>query len=261
MSVTSPEVELSKCNFKSRYDNFIGGEWVAPVGGVYFKNITPITGKALCEVARSCSKDVGKALDAAYAAKDAWGKTSVTKRSNILHKMAEKIQEHAEMLAIAEAWENGKPIRETLAADLPLCIDHLRYFAGCIRAQEGTLSEIDHDTVAYHFPEPIGVVAQIIPWNFPLLMAIWKMAPALAAGNCVILKPAEQTPCSILILMELIGDLLPPGVVNIVNGFGLEAGKPLACSDRVGKVAFTGETTTGRLIMQYASQNLNSCHS
>jgi aldehyde dehydrogenase len=249
-------MEASKLNFKSRYDNFIGGEWVAPVGGQYFENITPVTGKTLCEVARSCSEDVEKALDAAHTAKDAWGRTSVTERSNILHKIAERIEQNKEHLATAEAWENGKPIRETMAADLPLCIDHLRYFAGCIRAQEGSLSEIDHDTVAYHFPEPIGVVGQIIPWNFPLLMAIWKMAPALAAGNCVILKPAEQTPCSILIFMELIEDLLPPGVLNIVNGFGLEAGKPLACSDRVGKVAFTGETTTGRLIMQYASQNL-----
>lgn len=256
MTVTSPVMEASLPTFKSRYDNYIGGQWVAPSGGQYFENITPITGKTLCEVARSCSQDIEKALDAAHAAKDAWGKASVTKRANILHKIADRIEQNKKLLATAEAWENGKPIREAMAADIPLCVDHLRYFAGCIRAQEGSLSEIDNDTIAYHYHEPIGVVGQIIPWNFPLLMAIWKMAPALAAGNCVILKPAEQTPCSILVLMELIEDLVPAGVINVVNGFGLEAGKPLACSDRIGKVAFTGETTTGRLIMQYASQNL-----
>ncbi|EZP75164.1 aldehyde dehydrogenase [Parageobacillus genomosp. 1] len=242
--------------FKQRYENFIGGKWVPPVDGEYFENISPITGKPYCEVPRSKAADIELALDAAHAAKDAWGRTSVTERARILNKIADRMEENLEMLAVAETWENGKPIRETLAADIPLAIDHFRYFAGCIRAQEGTLAEIDENTVAYHFKEPLGVVGQIIPWNFPILMAAWKLAPALAAGNCVVLKPAEQTPTSILVLMELIQDLLPPGVVNIVNGFGLEAGKPLASNPRVAKVAFTGETTTGRLIMQYASQNI-----
>ncbi len=210
----------------------------------------------LCEVARSDAADVEAALDAAHAAKDAWGKTSAAERALILNRIADRIEENLPALAAAETWDNGKPIRETTAADLPLAIDHFRYFAGVIRAQEGGISEIDHDTVAYHFHEPLGVVGQIIPWNFPLLMATWKLAPALAAGNCVVLKPAEQTPASILVLMDLIGDLLPPGVINVVNGFGLEAGKPLASSPRIAKIAFTGETTTGRLIMQYASQNL-----
>jgi aldehyde dehydrogenase len=242
--------------FKQRYENFIGGKWVPPVDGEYFENISPITGKPYCEVPRSKAADIELALDAAHAAKDAWGRTSVAERARILNKIADRMEENLEMLAVAETWENGKPIRETLAADIPLAIDHFRYFAGCIRAQEGTLAEIDENTVAYHFKEPLGVVGQIIPWNFPILMAAWKLAPALAAGNCVVLKPAEQTPTSILVLMELIQDLLPPGVVNIVNGFGLEAGKPLASNPRVAKVAFTGETTTGRLIMQYASQNI-----
>lgn len=243
-------------NFKKRYGNFIGGKFVEPKSGRYFDNTSPVNGQVLCEIARSDASDVEAALDAAHAAKDAWGRTSVAERSVILNKIAQVMEDNLTLLAQAETWDNGKPIRETTAADLPLAIDHLRYFAGVIRAQEGSISEIDHDTVAYHFHEPLGVVGQIIPWNFPLLMAIWKLAPALAAGNCVVLKPAEQTPASILVLAELIGDLLPPGVLNIVNGFGLEAGKPLASSPRIAKIAFTGETTTGRLIMQYASQNL-----
>ena len=242
--------------FKKRYGNFIGGTWVAPVDGQYFENITPITGKPFCEVPRSKAADIELALDAAHKAKAAWGKTSTTERANILNKIADRMQENIELLATAETWDNGKPIRETMAADLPLGIDHFRYFAACVRAQEGGISQIDNETYAYHFHEPIGVVGQIIPWNFPLLMAIWKLAPALAAGNCVVLKPAEQTPVSILVLAEIIGDLLPPGVLNLVNGFGVEAGKPLASSNRIGKIAFTGETTTGRLISQYASQNL-----
>lgn len=246
----------SQHGFKARYGNYIGGQWVAPASGQYFENITPVTGKAFCEIPRSNAADVDKALDAAHKAKGAWGKTSVAERANMLNKIAQRMEDNLELLAEAEAWDNGKPIRETRAADLPLAIDHFRYFAGAIRAQEGGISELDHDTVAYHFHEPLGVVGQIIPWNFPLLMATWKLAPALAAGNCVVIKPAEQTPASILVWMELMEDLIPAGVVNIVNGFGLEAGKPLASSSRVAKIAFTGETTTGRLIMQYASQNL-----
>jgi len=242
--------------FKTRYDNFINGSWVAPVAGRYFENTSPVNGRLLCAVARSDEQDIEAALDAAHAAREAWGRTSVAERSLLLNRIAQVMEDHLALLAQAETWDNGKPIRETMAADIPLAIDHFRYFAGVIRAQEGALSEIDHDTVAYHFHEPLGVVGQIIPWNFPILMAVWKLAPALAAGNCVVLKPAEQTPASILVLMELIADILPPGVVNIVNGFGLEAGKPLASSSRIAKIAFTGETTTGRLIMQYASQNL-----
>ncbi len=242
--------------FKNRYGNFIGGEWVAPKAGRYFENTSPVNGKVLCEIARSDASDVDAALDAAHKAKDAWGRTSTTERSNILLAIAQRMQDNIAVLAEAETWDNGKPIRETMAADLPLAVDHFRYFAGVVRAQEGGISEIDNDTVAYHFHEPLGVVGQIIPWNFPLLMATWKLAPALAAGNCVVIKPAEQTPASILVWAEIIGDLLPPGVLNIVNGFGLEAGKPLASSNRIAKIAFTGETTTGRLIMQYASQNL-----
>ena len=229
---------------------------MVPVSGQYFENVTPVTGKVFCEIPRSTSADIDLALDAAHKAKVNWGKTSVAERANILNRIAQRMEDNLSLLAEAETWDNGKPIRETMAADLPLAIDHWRYFAGCIRAQEGTLSEIDNDTVAYHFHEPLGVVGQIIPWNFPLLMATWKLAPAIAAGNCVVIKPAEQTPASILVWAELIGDLLPPGVLNIVNGFGLEAGKPLASSSRIAKIAFTGETTTGRLIMQYASQNL-----
>ncbi len=242
--------------FKARYGNFIGGQWVEPLGGRYFDDTTPVTGAKLTEIPRSQKEDVEFALDAAHAAKDAWGRKSAAERSLILNRIADRMEENLDLLATAETWDNGKPIRESLAADLPLAVDHFRYFAGVIRAQEGSIGEIDHDTIAYHFYEPLGVVGQIIPWNFPLLMAAWKLAPALAAGNCVVLKPAEQTPASILVWAELVGDLLPPGVLNIVNGFGLEAGKPLASSPRVAKVAFTGETTTGRLIMQYASQNL-----
>jgi aldehyde dehydrogenase len=243
-------------NFKKRYGNFINGEWVAPVKGQYFENITPVTGRPFCEIPRSTAEDVELALDAAHAAKAAWGKTSTTARANILNRIADRMEQNLELLATAETWDNGKPIRETMAADLPLAVDHFRYFAGCIRAQEGSIGEVDHETFAYHLHEPLGVVGQIIPWNFPLLMAVWKLAPALAAGNCVVLKPAEQTPVSILVLMEVIGDLLPKGVLNVVNGFGIEAGKPLASSNRIAKIAFTGETTTGRLIMQYASQNI-----
>ncbi|WP_411340183.1 aldehyde dehydrogenase [Sphingopyxis sp. J-6] len=242
--------------FADRYDNFIGGKFVAPRSGRYFDNISPVTGKAVGQIARSDAADIEAALDAAHAAKDAWGRTSVGERALILNRIADRMEENLEKLATAETWDNGKPIRETMAADLPLAIDHFRYFAGAIRAQEGSLGEIDDDTVAYHFHEPLGVVGQIIPWNFPLLMACWKLAPALAAGNCVVLKPAEQTPASIMVWIELVADLLPPGVLNIVNGFGLEAGKPLASSNRIAKIAFTGETTTGRLIMQYASENL-----
>ena len=242
--------------YKKQYGNFIGGEWVAPVGGEYFDDVSPITGHPFTSVPRSREADVELAFDAAHRAKAAWGKTSPTDRANLLNKIADRLEANLQKLAIAESIDNGKPLRETMAADIPLAIDHFRYFAGCIRSQEGTISELDPETVAYHFHEPLGVVAQIIPWNFPLLMAAWKLAPALAAGNCVVIKPAEQTPASILVWAELVGDILPPGVLNIVNGFGLEAGKPLASSSRVAKVAFTGETTTGRLIMQYASQNL-----
>src|SRR5580692_5117766 len=246
----------SLVSVESRYGNFIGGEWVPPVSGKYFENITPVTGQPFTEIARSTGDDINLALDAAHGARQSWGRTSAAERALILNKIADTIEANLEMLAVAETWENGKPIRESLAADLPLAVDHFRYFAGAIRAQEGALSEIDGDTIAYHFHEPLGVVGQIIPWNFPILMATWKLAPALAAGNCVVIKPAEQTPWSLLKVIELIADLLPPGVVNVVNGFGFEAGKPLASSSRIAKIAFTGETTTGRLIMQYASQNL-----
>ena len=255
--MNKPEfVTTTKPPFAERYDNFIGGQWVAPRSGKYFDNISPVTGKAVCKIARSDAPDVEAALDAAHAAKYAWGRTSVVERAMILNRIADRMEANLERLAVAETWDNGKPIRETRAADVPLAIDHFRYFAGVVRGQEGTLAEIDQDTVAYHFHEPLGVVGQIIPWNFPLLMACWKLAPALAAGNCVVLKPAEQTPASIMVWIELVADLLPPGVINIVNGFGPEAGKPLASSPRIAKIAFTGETTTGRLIMQYASQNL-----
>jgi aldehyde dehydrogenase len=252
----APGQSGSPVSFKSRYDNWIGGEFVPPAKGQYFENPSPVNGQTFTEIARGTSDDIEKALDAAHAAAPAWGKTSAGERALILNKIADRIEANLELLGVAEAWDNGKPVRETLAADLPLAVDHFRYFAGAIRAQEGSLSEVDGDTVAYHFHEPLGVVGQIIPWNFPILMATWKLAPALAAGNCVVLKPAEQTPASILVLIELIADLLPPGVVNIVNGFGTEAGKPLASNPRIAKIAFTGETTTGRLIMQYASQNL-----
>jgi aldehyde dehydrogenase len=242
--------------YKAKYDNFIGGKWVVPVDGQYFDNISPVTGKVFCQIARSNEKDVNLALDAAHAAREAWGKTSTTTRANILLKIADIMETNLEKIAIAETIDNGKPIRETMNADIPLAIDHFRYFAGAIRAQEGSISEIDHETMAYHFHEPLGVVGQIIPWNFPILMAAWKLAPALAAGNVIVMKPAEQTPASILVVMELIADLLPPGVLNIVNGHGVEAGKPLATSTRINKIAFTGSTSVGRLIMQYASQNL-----
>jgi aldehyde dehydrogenase len=257
MVFANPGTPEALVTFDPRYDNYIGGKWVPPVKGKYFENISPVTGEVFCEVARSTAEDIELALDAAHNAKDAWGKTSATERCNILNKIADRIEANLQELAIAETWDNGKPVRESLAADLPLVVDHWRYFASAIRMQEGSAGELDGDTVAYHFHEPLGVVAQIIPWNFPLLMATWKLAPALAAGNCVVLKPAEQTPVTILLFAQLIGDLLPEGVLNIVNGFGVEAGKPLASSDRVAKVAFTGETTTGRLIMQYASENLN----
>lgn len=251
-----PGAPGSLMSFQSRYENFIGGQWAPPAGGQYFENVSPVNGQPFCEVARSTAADIEKALDAAHAAAPAWGKTSPAERAVLLNRIADVIETNLESVALAETWDNGKPIRETLNADIPLAVDHFRYFAGVIRAQEGTLSEIDADTVAYHFHEPLGVVGQIIPWNFPILMAVWKLAPALAAGNAVVLKPAEQTPASVLYLMSLIADLLPPGVLNVVNGFGVEAGKPLASSNRIAKIAFTGETTTGRLIMQYASQNL-----
>lgn len=252
----APGGALSGFSFKSRYDNFINGKFTPPLSGAYFDNVSPITGQVFTQIARSNEADINLALDAAHAAAEAWGKRPPAERAGILLKIADRMEQNLALLAYVETVDNGKPIRETTAADIPLAIDHLRYFAACVRAQEGALSEIDHDTVAYHFHEPLGVVGQIIPWNFPILMAIWKLAPALAAGNAVVLKPAEQTPFSIMVLMELIADLLPPGVVNVVNGFGLEAGKPLAASNRIAKIAFTGETTTGRLIMQYASHNL-----
>ncbi|GAB3621667.1 aldehyde dehydrogenase family protein [Glutamicibacter endophyticus] len=257
MSVyANPNTDGALIHFKSRYENYIGGQWVAPVKGMYFENVTPVTGKAFCEVARGTAGDIELALDAAHAAAPDWGKSSPAERAVILNKIADRVEENLEMLAVAESWDNGKAVRETLNADLPLAVDHFRYFAAAIRAQEGGISQLDDNTTSYHFHEPLGVVGQIIPWNFPLLMATWKLAPALAAGNAVVIKPAEQTPASIMVLMELIGDLLPAGVVNVVNGFGAEAGKPLATSKRIRKVAFTGETTTGRLIMQYASENL-----
>ncbi len=246
----------STLKIRNRYDNFIGGQWVPPTKGQYFENRTPISGEVVCEIARSTAEDIEKALDAAHAAADAWGKAAPAQRAAVLFKIADRMEANLPALATVETIDNGKPIRETMAADLPLAVDHFRYFASCIRAQEGSLSEIDETTVAYHFHEPLGVVGQIIPWNFPILMAVWKLAPALAAGNCVVLKPAEQTPFSVMVLAELIGDLLPPGVLNIVNGFGVEAGKPLAQNPRIAKIAFTGETTTGRLIMQYASENI-----
>ncbi|MGZ4617345.1 MAG: acetaldehyde dehydrogenase ExaC [Frankiaceae bacterium] len=256
MRYAPPGTVGSLMTFKSRYENFIGGDWTAPVHGRYFENPSPVTGQPFCEVPRSTAADIDLALDAAHAAAPAWGKTPAAERAGLLNKIADRIEENHERLAVAETWDNGKAVRECLAADVPLAADQFRYFAGAIRAQEGSIAEIDEDTVAYHFHEPLGVVGQIIPWNFPIVMAAWKLAPALAAANAVVLKPAEQTPASVLLLAELIADLLPPGVLNIVNGFGTEAGKPLASSPRVAKVAFTGETTTGRLIMQYASQNL-----
>ncbi|MFT3797858.1 aldehyde dehydrogenase family protein [Microbacterium sp.] len=253
---TAPGQPGAIADYRPRYGHYIGGEFVEPVKGQYFENITPVTGKPFCEVGRGTVEDIDRAVEVAWKAFASWKKTTAAERSVILNKIADRIEANLERIAIAETWENGKPVRETLAADIPLAIDHFRYFAGVLRAQEGSISQLDDDTVAYHFHEPLGVVGQIIPWNFPILMATWKLAPALAAGNCVVIKPAEQTPASLLFLFEIIGDLIPPGVVNIVNGFGIEAGAPLASHKRIRKVAFTGETTTGRLIMQYASQNL-----
>ncbi|TCJ29889.1 acetaldehyde dehydrogenase ExaC [Nocardioides jejuensis] len=246
----------SLVSVQARYGHYIGGEWVDPIQGQYFENISPVNGKPFTEIARGTADDIEAALDAAHAAFPVWKKTSATERANLLNKIADRLEANLEAIAVAESYDNGKPVRETLAADIPLTVDHFRYFASVLRAQEGTAGELDENTVAYHFHEPLGVVGQIIPWNFPILMAAWKLAPALAAGNCVVLKPAEQTPWSILKVMELVGDLLPAGVLNVVNGFGVEAGKPLATSSRVAKVAFTGETTTGRLIMQYAAENI-----
>jgi aldehyde dehydrogenase len=256
MIFANPGHPDSPAQFKSRYGNFIGGQWVPPVEGVYFENRTPITGEVICEIPRSGAADIERALDAAHRASDAWGKTPVAERAGVLLKIADRIEANLEMLAVVETWENGKGVRETLAADLPLTIDHFRYFAGCIRAQEGGVAEIDETTVSYHIHEPLGVVGQIIPWNFPILMAAWKLAPALAAGNCVVLKPAEQTPSSVLVMLELIEDLLPAGVVNVVNGYGEEAGRALATSDRIAKIAFTGSTAVGSQILRYAADHI-----
>ena len=256
MIYANPNTQGSITTYKARYGNYINGGWVEPVKGQYFTNSTPVTGEDFCEIPRSTAEDINLALDAAHAAKDAWAKTSITERSNILLKIADRIEQNLEMLAVAETWDNGKAIRETLNADVPLCVDHFRYYAGCIRAQEGTMGEIDETTVSYQFHEPLGVVGQIIPWNFPLLMAAWKLAPALVTGNCIVMKPAEQTPYSILKLMEVIGDLLPPGVLNIVNGFGREAGEALATSTRIAKIAFTGSTPVGAHIMKAAAENI-----
>ncbi len=256
MRYIDPNQPDSKVQFKAQYENFIGGQWVAPIKGEYFDNVSPVDGKVFTKIPRSSAEDIELALDAAHKAKAEWNKSSPTVRSNILLKIADRMEENLEMLAVAETWDNGKPVRETLAADIPLAIDHFRYFAGCIRAQEGGISEIDEDTIAYHFHEPLGVVGQIIPWNFPILMAAWKLAPALAAGNCVVLKPAEQTPVGILLVLELIQDLLPAGVLNVINGYGAEVGRPLATSPRIAKIAFTGSTQVGQLIMQYATENI-----
>ena len=256
MIYAAPGQNGAKIQFKSKYDNFIGGKWTAPVKGQYFDVITPISGRTYTKAARSTAEDIELALDAAHAAADKWGRVPAADRANVLLKIADRIEQNLELLAYAETVDNGKPIRETLAADIPLTVDHFRYFAGCLRSQEGALSEIDENTVAYHLHEPLGVVGQIIPWNFPILMAAWKLAPALGAGNCVVLKPAESTPISILVMAELIADLLPPGVLNIVNGYGREAGMPLATSKRIAKIAFTGSTTTGRVIAQAAANNL-----
>ncbi|MHA2789937.1 acetaldehyde dehydrogenase ExaC [Corynebacterium sp. S7] len=252
----NPGTEGSIVNYEARYDNYIGGQWVPPVEGEYFDNVSPVNGLVFTQAARGTAADIELALDAAHKAAPAWGKTSPAERALILHRIADRMEEHLEEIAVAETWDNGKAVRETLAADIPLAIDHFRYFAGAIRAQEGRLSQIDDDTVAYHFNEPLGVVAQIIPWNFPILMATWKLAPALAAGNAVVMKPAEQTPASILYLMNIIGDLIPDGVVNIVNGFGDEAGSALSGSDRIAKIAFTGSTPVGKLINKAASDKI-----
>jgi len=256
MIYSEPGQENALVNFRSQYQNFIGGEWQAPVKGQYLQNISPVNGEVFCEVPRSSAEDIELALDAAHNAKIQWGKTSPTERSNTLLKIADRIEQNLEKLAVAETWDNGKAVRETLAADIPLAADHFRYFAGCIRAQEGSTAEIDEHTVSYHFHEPLGVVGQIIPWNFPILMAAWKLAPALAAGNCIVLKPAEQTPASILVLMECIEDLLPAGVLNVVNGLGKEAGEALATSTRIAKIAFTGSTPVGSHILSCAAKNI-----
>ncbi|MGP3792344.1 acetaldehyde dehydrogenase ExaC [Pseudomonas sp. B392_1p] len=256
MRYAHPGTEGAIISFKSRYGNYIGGEFVAPVNGQYFTNTSPVNGQPIAEFPRSDAADIDKALDAAHAAADAWGKTSAQARALVLLKIADRIEQNLELLAVTETWDNGKAVRETLNADIPLAADHFRYFAGCIRAQEGSAAEIDQHTAAYHFHEPLGVVGQIIPWNFPILMACWKLAPALAAGNCVVLKPAEQTPLGITVLMELIGDLLPPGVLNIVQGFGKEAGEALASSKRIAKIAFTGSTPVGSHIMKMAAENI-----
>jgi len=256
MIYAQPGTEGAVVNFKERYGNFIGGKWVEPVQGQYFENTSPVNGKVICEIPRSTAEDIELALDAAHAAKDAWGKTSVTERSNLLLKIADRLEANLEKIAVAETYDNGKAVRETLAADVPLAVDHFRYFAGCIRAQEGSIGEVDQNTVAYHFHEPLGVVGQIIAWNFPLLMAAWKIAPALAAGNCIVLKPAEQTPASILVLLETIEDLLPAGTLNVVNGYGAEAGQALATSTRIAKIAFTGSTPVGSHILKCAAENI-----
>ena len=252
----NPGSEGAVVAFSERYENYIGGQWVAPVKGQYFDNVSPVNGRVFCQIPRSSAEDIDLALDAAHRAAPAWGKTSAAERGNLLLKIADRIEQNLEALAVAETWDNGKAVRETLNADIPLAVDHFRYFAGCIRAQEGTAADIDANTVAYHFHEPLGVVGQIIPWNFPILMATWKLAPALAAGNCVVLKPAEQTPASILKLMEIIGDLLPEGVLNIVNGYGEEAGQALASSKRIAKIAFTGSTPVGSHILKCAAENI-----
>ncbi|WP_299797912.1 aldehyde dehydrogenase family protein [uncultured Shewanella sp.] len=256
MIYAQPGTSDALVNFKAKYANYIGGEWIAPVGGEYFDNSSPVNGQTFCQIPRSDERDIELALDAAHAARESWGLTSVAERSNLLLKIADRVEQNLEYLAVAECWENGKAVRETINADLPLFVDHFRYFAGCIRAQEGSAADIDSNTVSYHFPEPLGVVGQIIPWNFPLLMAAWKIAPALAAGNCIVLKPAEQTPVSILVMLELIEDLLPPGILNVVNGFGTEAGQALATSDRIAKLAFTGSTEIGHHILKCAAESL-----
>lgn len=256
MIYAAPGTAGAEVNFKSRYQNFIGGQWVEPQNGEYFKNLSPVNGQVICEIPRSDALDIELALDAAHKAKDAWAETSVTERSNTLLRIADRLEQNLTKLAVAETWDNGKAVRETLAADIPLAVDHFRYFAGCLRAQEGSIGDLDANTVSYHFHEPLGVVGQIIPWNFPILMAAWKLAPALAAGNCVVLKPAEQTPASILVLAELIEDLLPAGVLNIVNGYGAEAGQALATSTRIAKIAFTGSTPVGSHILKCAAENI-----
>ncbi|WP_042150199.1 MULTISPECIES: aldehyde dehydrogenase family protein [unclassified Pseudoalteromonas] len=256
MIYSAPGTEDAVMSFKPRYQNFIGGQWVEPQDGQYFDNLSPVNGKKICEIPRSNEKDIELALDAAHKAKEAWGASSVTVRSNTLLKIADRLEQNLTLLAVAETWDNGKAVRETLAADIPLAVDHFRYFAGCLRAQEGSIGDIDENTVSYHFHEPLGVVGQIIPWNFPILMAAWKLAPALAAGNCIVLKPAEQTPASILVLMELIEDILPAGVLNIVNGYGAEAGQALATSTRIAKIAFTGSTPVGSHILKCAAENI-----